>query len=166
MELMLIIAGGVALGGVAVIYRKPIAIGLLGLTGFAVLLILGLWAANAFTEPVIQHMIAKGWGDARAYEGEIWWTISLLPSALVFCCALQFERFRREQALKRFQTAHSARYAELEKRHAEELATAESAGQSGQLREQQRAEKHELWTYGWNEEIRRRRRLAKLEWLQ
>jgi hypothetical protein len=46
MEQMLIIAGGVALGGIAVIYRKPIAVGFLGLIGFAVLLVLGLWAAN------------------------------------------------------------------------------------------------------------------------
>ena len=81
---MLIIAGGVALGGLAVIYRKPIAVGFLGLIGFAVLLVLGLWVANDFTEPVIQHLIRLGWADARAYEGEIWWMIALLMSASIF----------------------------------------------------------------------------------
>jgi hypothetical protein len=30
LEQMLIVAGGVALGGLAVIYRKPIAVGFLG----------------------------------------------------------------------------------------------------------------------------------------
>jgi hypothetical protein len=84
MEQMLIIAGGVALGGLAVIYRKPIAVGFLGLIGFAVLLVLGLWAANAFTEPVIQQLIRLGWADARAYEAEIWWIIALLMSASIF----------------------------------------------------------------------------------
>ena len=89
MEQMLIIAGGVALGGLAAIYRKPIGVGLLGLTGCAVLLVLGLWAANAFTEPIIQHMIAIGWPDARAYLGMIWSTFALLTGAFVFYGALQ-----------------------------------------------------------------------------
>jgi hypothetical protein len=86
---MLIIAGGVALGGLAVIYRKPIAVGFLGLIGFAVLLVLGLWVANAFTEPVIQLLIRRGWADARAYKGEIWWMIALLTPASLISCALQ-----------------------------------------------------------------------------
>jgi hypothetical protein len=89
MEQMLIIAGGVALGGLAVIYRKPLAVGLLGLTGFVVLLVLGLWAANAFTEPVIQYLIAMGRPDARAYLGVIWSTIGLLTPMFVFYCVLQ-----------------------------------------------------------------------------
>lgn len=89
MEQMLIIAGGVALGGLAVIYRKPIAVGFLGLIGLAVLLVLGLWVANDFTKPVIQLLIRLGWADARACEDEIWWMIALLTSASVFCRALE-----------------------------------------------------------------------------
>lgn len=88
MEQMLIIAGGVALGGLAVIYRKPIAVGFLGLIGFTVLLVFGLWVANAFTKSVIQHLIAIGWPDARAHQGGIWWTIALLMTASLICCAL------------------------------------------------------------------------------
>ena len=89
MEQMLIIAGGVALGGLAVIYRKPLAVGLLGLAGFAILLILGLWAANTFTEPVIQYLIAMGWPDARVDLGVIWSMIALLTPLFVFYCVLQ-----------------------------------------------------------------------------
>ena len=80
---MLIIAGGVALGGLAVIYRKPIAVGFLGLIGFAVLLALGLWFTNTFAGQVTQLLIRLGWADTRAYEGEIWWLIALLWSASV-----------------------------------------------------------------------------------
>ncbi len=102
MEQMLIIAGGVALGGLAVIYRKPIAVGLLGLTGLAILLVLGLWAANAFTEPVIQYLIAMGWPDARAHLGVIWSTISLLAPAFVYYCVLQLiEEIRQIPAARR-----------------------------------------------------------------
>ena len=86
---MLIIAGGVALGGLAVIYRKLIAVGFLGLIGFAVLLALGLWFANAFTEPVIQLLIRLGWADASAYEGEIRWMIAMLMTGSLISCALQ-----------------------------------------------------------------------------
>ena len=86
---MLIIAGGVALGGLAVIYRKPIAVGFLGLIGFVVLLVFGLWVANALTEPVIQLLIRLGWADASAYKGEIWWMIALLTPASLISCALQ-----------------------------------------------------------------------------
>ena len=89
MEQMLIIAGGVALGGFAVIYRKAIVVGLLALTGLAVLFLLGLWAANSFTEPVIQHLIRLGWADANAYKGGIWWMITLLITASLISCALQ-----------------------------------------------------------------------------
>jgi hypothetical protein len=52
-------------------------------------LVLGLWVANDFTEPVIQHLIRLGWADARAYEGEIWWIIALLMSASIFCGVLE-----------------------------------------------------------------------------
>ena len=83
MDQMLIIAGGVALGGLALIYRKPIAIGLLVLTSLAIVVALGLWAANTFTERVIQHLVATGWPDARVNQHGIWRLIALLTSMSV-----------------------------------------------------------------------------------
>jgi hypothetical protein len=52
-------------------------------------LVLGLWVANAFTEPVIQLLIRLGWADASAYEGEIRWMIAMLMTGSLISCALQ-----------------------------------------------------------------------------
>jgi hypothetical protein len=102
------------LGGLAVIYRKPVAVGLLGLTGFALLLVLGLWAANTFTEPVIQHLVAKGWPGARAYQNGIWRLIGLLtPMFILYCIVQGIEEIRQIPVVRHQQRERRAYAASL-----------------------------------------------------